>query len=125
MKLLQIPGRVLVPLILLVSMLGVYAFRQNPWDALFCLGFGALAIVLRWGGFELAPMILGFILGPLIEKYFRQGMGLEDGSLLYFVSTPISGGLWAIVLIALVARFVTVRRARRAAAAQRQDVPVA
>ena len=62
------------------------------------IGFGLLGYVLRRFDYPLAPLVLGIVLGDLLDKNFRRGLVLSDGSLLPFLTRPISLVLWLLIL---------------------------
>ena len=72
LRLLRVPMQVLLPLILLLSVMGVYAHERQLFDVWLLLGFGALGYVLRRAGFGLAPIIFGAVLAPLFEDHVRR-----------------------------------------------------
>jgi len=98
-RLLKIPYRILFPLILLFCLIGVYSLNTNTFDIYVMLVFGVLGYMLRKWNYEPAPLVLAFILSPLLEQSLYQALLLADGSPLTFVTRPISGG--ALVLAAL------------------------
>ena len=89
-KVLKIPYRMLMPLILLCCLIGAYATNNNAVDVVIMIVFGAVGYVLRKLGYEPAPLILAMILGPLAETNFRNSLIMSDGSLTIFVNRPIS-----------------------------------
>ena len=89
-KILKVPYRMLMPLILLCCLIGAYSTGNNAMDVVIMIIFGVVGYVLRKIGYELAPLILALILGPLMETNFRNSLTLSDGSLLIFLTRPIS-----------------------------------
>ena len=103
-KVLKIPYRILFPLILLFCFLGAYSIGNNRFDLYVMLFFGALGYIIRKLGYEPAPLVLAFVLGPMLEKNLRQALLLFDGNLTVFVTRPLSATALAItVLLALTA----------------------
>ncbi len=104
-KLLTVPYRLLYPTILLFMGIGVFSLSNNPFDVLIMAFFGVLGYICVKLECEPAPMILGFILGPLMEENLRRAMLLARGDALVFVQKPISAAflLAALVLLALIA----------------------
>jgi putative tricarboxylic transport membrane protein len=101
-KVLKIPYRILMPLILLFCLIGVYSTNNNIWDVIVMTILGVVGFILRKFGYELAPVILAFVLGPLLEINFRQSLIISDGNLSIFFTRPISGvalGISALLLI--------------------------
>ena len=97
-KLLSLPYRFLYPAILLFCVIGVYATNNNSVMMLFTAGFGLFGYILVRLGCEPAPMILGFILGPLMEENLRRSLVLSRGDPMIFVQRPISAVLLALSL---------------------------
>lgn len=90
---LRIPYRVLYPAILVFISLGVYSVNNNTFDVLMVAGIGAVGYLLAVLKFEAAPLMLGFVLGPLMEENLRRAMLLSRGDLMTFVDRPISAGV--------------------------------
>jgi putative tricarboxylic transport membrane protein len=89
-KVLKVPYRILMPLILLFCLIGAYSLNNNIWDIVVMVVFGFVGYILRKFKYEEAPLVLAFILGPLIETNFRQSLIMSDGRLSIFVTRPIS-----------------------------------
>jgi putative tricarboxylic transport membrane protein len=73
------------------------------------LGFGVLGYVLRRAAFPIAPLVLGLVLGDLMEKGLRRGLVLSDGDLTPFFTRPISAALWITIALVIALRFPVVR----------------
>jgi putative tricarboxylic transport membrane protein len=89
-RLLAVPYKVMFPGILVLSCVGVFSLRNSVFDVVLTAGFGLLGYVLRKLRCEPAPLMLGFILGPLMEEFFRRALVLSRGSPLIFVREPLS-----------------------------------
>ena len=89
-KLLKVPYRILFPLILLFTLIGSYTINNKTFDVLVMVFFGLVGYILRKFQYEEAPLILAFILGPILEQAFRQSLIMSNGSLGIFVSRPIA-----------------------------------
>ena len=100
-KLLTVPYRLLYPSILLFCCVGVYSLSNQPFDVMLTAIFGLLGYVFVKLECEPAPLILGFILGPLMEENLRRAMLLSRGDATVFVTKPISGVLLGIALVLL------------------------
>ena len=87
-KVTEIPGSVLLPMIFTFSILGSYAVKYSFFDVWTCLGFGIVGWLLKRYGFPLSPVVLGVVLGPIAETNFRQAMLL--GGWTSFFTRPIS-----------------------------------
>jgi TctA family transporter len=102
-KLLRIPYNVLVPAILALSVIGVYSINFSGFSVLTIAAFGAMGYVLTTLDCEPAPLMLGFILGPMLEEHLRRSMLLSRGSPWIFLEHPISAGLLLLALLVLLA----------------------
>lgn len=92
-RLLTIPTSLLYPIIILFCIIGAYSVSNNVFDIVMLFFFGLLGYILKKLNFELAPLILGFILGPIMEVNARQALIISHGSLWVFFSSPISAVL--------------------------------
>lgn len=90
---LKVPRNVLMPVVLLFSIVGAYAVNNSLFDVLIMLAFGFLGFVLEENEFPVAPIILGIVLGPMLEANFVASMIKSDGSLIGFINRPIAGVL--------------------------------
>ena len=104
-QLLRVPYRWLFPAILVFCCIGVYSINNNVWDVWIAIFFGFAGYVFGKLGCETAPLVLGFILGPMMEENLRRAMLLSRGDPSVFVSSPISCGLLiaAVLMVFLVA----------------------
>src|SRR5450432_4158236 len=102
-RLLQVPYRLLFPAILIFCSIGVYSINNAPFDVVLTAVFGMVGYWLVKHDFEPAPMLLGFILGPLMEENLRRAMLIARGDPSTFITRPISGGLLAVAVLLLVA----------------------
>jgi putative tricarboxylic transport membrane protein len=89
-KILKVPYRILMPLIIIFCLIGVYSINNNIWDIVIMVIFGTLGYILRKFDYEEAPLMLGFILGPIFETAFRQSLIISNGQLSIFITRPIS-----------------------------------
>jgi putative tricarboxylic transport membrane protein len=101
-RLLRVPYRFLFPAIMLFCAIGVYSLNNSVFDIYITVVFAALGYLLVKLGFEPAPLLLGLILGPLMEEHFRRAMAVVRGDPMTFVERPISFLLllFAVILIA-------------------------
>jgi TctA family transporter len=115
-KLLTVPYRMLYPAILLFCCIGVYSLSNSPVDVMMGAVFGVLGYAFVKVGCEPAPLLLGFILGPLMEENLRRAMLLSRGDPLVFVQRPISlAMLVAAAALLLLVIAPTVRKTREEA----------
>jgi putative tricarboxylic transport membrane protein len=104
-KLLQIPYRLLFPAILLFCCIGVYTLNDSVFDVFMTAFFGAVGYFFHKVGAEPAPLLLGFVLGPMMEENLRRALLLSRGSPRIFLERPISAAfliLAAVLLILMV-----------------------
>jgi putative tricarboxylic transport membrane protein len=94
-KLLQVPYRFLFPSALFFIAVGVYSTNHNLFQVWEVLGFGIIGAVFAALDFAVAPILLGFVLGPLVEENFRRALLLSHGDLAVFLQRPISAGFVA------------------------------
>ena len=114
-RLLTIPYRVLFPAIIIFCCIGCYSLKNNLSDVVIMAIFGVIGYGLRKMRFEPAPLLLGFILGPMLEENFRRAMLISEGDLSVFVTRPISAGFLAVSAALLVMVLLpSMRRARGA-----------
>ena len=112
-KLLTVPYYVLFPIIMAMCSVGVYSVNSNPYDLFAVAGFGLLGYVLSKLRCEPAPLLLGFVLGPLLEENLRRAMILSRGDPTTFLTRPISATLLILSLAVLVLVFLPQIRKRR------------
>jgi putative tricarboxylic transport membrane protein len=112
-RLLKVPYRLLFPAILLFCCIGIYSINNSATDVIFTAFFGLAGYALLKFGFEPAPLLLGFVLGRLMEEKLRQALTFSRGSLATFVERPVSAGLLLVALAMIaIALFPAVRRSR-------------
>ncbi|WP_245644597.1 tripartite tricarboxylate transporter permease [Nocardioides jensenii] len=110
-QMLRVRQGILASFALLVTMAGVYSINNDIFDMWIVLGFGVIGWMMKKTGFEPGPLVLAFVLGPILESSFRRSMLLSDGSFSIFVSRPYSGAVFGLMLVLLVASFIGKRRA--------------
>ena len=116
MRLLKVPYRLMFTMILLFCCIGIYSINNNPADVYLTAFFGFVGYVLIKLGLEPAPMLLGFVLGRLMEEKLRQALALSEGSFMTFVERPISAVLLLLALVVMViAVLPAVRKGREEA----------
>ncbi len=112
-KLLKVPYYVLFPTIMAFCSIGVYSVNSNVWDLYVVAFFGVLGYFLLKLRCEPAPLLLGFVLGPLLEENLRRAMILSRGDPSTFVTRPISAGLLLLAVAVLVVVFLPSVRKKR------------
>jgi putative tricarboxylic transport membrane protein len=105
-KVLKVPYRIIFPLILLFCLIGAYAINLSILDLKLMFGFGVLGYVMRKLDFDTAPMVLAFLLGPMMEVAMRQSLILSQGSFTIFVTRPISAACLAIAALLLLSNIL-------------------
>ena len=113
-KLLKLPYNVLFPLILLFTIIGVYASGNNVFDIYVMIFFGIMGYFMRKFGFEPAPLVLAFVLGPLLENNLRKALILSQGDLVTFLQRPISATCLVIAVAMLLSPLLPTPSARSA-----------
>jgi putative tricarboxylic transport membrane protein len=108
-KVLTVPKPVILPIIFVLCVVGSFAISQRLFDVWVMLGFGVLGFLLRRYKYPVAPLVLGMVLGDLMEKGLRRGLVLSDGSLTPFFMRPISAVLWITILLVIVLKFPAIR----------------
>jgi putative tricarboxylic transport membrane protein len=112
-RLLRVPYRLLFPMILVFCCIGIYTLNNTPFDVVMTGLFGLLGYWFIKHDFEPAPMLLGFVLGPLMEENLRRAMLLARGDATVFVTRPISAGLIALSVILLLVAVLPMIRGKR------------
>ncbi|MGE4239985.1 tripartite tricarboxylate transporter permease [Ramlibacter sp.] len=111
-QLLRVPYGVLFPLILVFCVVGVYGTTGSLFQ-LFQMGFfGVVGYLLRRNGYDLTPLVVGFVLGPLLELHMRRGLMTSGGDWSFFVTRPMSAVCLALAVILAVWTLVPKLRAR-------------
>jgi putative tricarboxylic transport membrane protein len=113
-QLLKVPYSILAPIVVLVCAIGVFSAKNDPAEILLMLIFGLIGYVLRKAQFDPGPMLLAFILGPLVERSLRQSLILSGGSFAVFAQRPISATLLAVVVGLLIFQMALAIRRRPA-----------
>ena len=112
-KLLQVPYRILYPAILVFCCIGVYSLNSNVFDVYLTALFAVAGILFNKLGFEPAPLLIGFVLGPMMEDHLRRAMLLSRGDAMVFVQQPISAVMLALAATALMAMVLPALRRRK------------
>lgn len=112
-RLLQVPYRLLFPAIVLFCCIGIYSINNNPLDVYLTAMFAVFGYALMKFGFEPAPLLLGFVLGRLMEEKLRQALSISRGNFATFIQEPLSATLLAAaVLLVLMAALPSIQRGR-------------
>jgi putative tricarboxylic transport membrane protein len=101
-RVLLVPPRILMPIVAMVSFVGIYGISGSSFDLLVMIVFGVLGWGLRKLNVPLGPVILGVLLGNLMEANLRRAMTISDGDWTALFASPLSIGLWAISIVGFV-----------------------
>jgi TctA family transporter len=115
-RLLAAPYHLLYPTILVFSAVGALSLSNAPFDVHLMAAFGVLGYVFAKLDCEPAPLLLGYILGPMMEEYLRRAMTLSRGDPVIFLERPISAAMLAAAALAMLAVVLPAVRATRAKA---------
>ena len=110
-KVLTIPRNYLIPFILFFTLMGAYIGQNNATELLILVGFGICATLLRFADYPLAPLLIGFILGRMLEDNFSRSMQLYDG-FSFVLERPMTMGLLALAVLLVALPSYRARRAR-------------
>jgi putative tricarboxylic transport membrane protein len=114
-RLLTLPNWILVPGILVLSVVGVYSTNASVLALLMMVGIGIVGWILRKLAFDMAPILLGFVLGHLMEVNLRNALAISGGELGIFFHSPISLVLWVLALVIALAPYLVSRWVRKQA----------
>jgi putative tricarboxylic transport membrane protein len=101
-SILRVPYRALYPTILVLMCLGVYSVNNNTFDVFMMAGLGVLGYFMNIFNFPPAPMLLGFVLGPLVEENLRRALLLSRGDMMTFIERPISASVMAVTALLMI-----------------------
>ena len=107
---LRIPRELLMPVVFTLCVIGPFALTQRIFDIWVMVAFGLIGFLLRKMNYPMAPLVLGIILGTLLDKSLRRGLTLSDGSLEPFFFRPISAMFVAIIFLSIILSLPFVRR---------------
>ena len=120
-QVLKVPYRVLFPLILLFCVIGVYTASGAIFDVYLMIASGVVGYLMRKFGYEPAPLVLAFVLGPMLENNLRKALLLARGDLVTFIERPISAVCLALAAILLLSPLIPRLAARRRTVALEQS----
>jgi putative tricarboxylic transport membrane protein len=100
-RLVYVPNAILAPVVAVLCFLGAFVAKNYVYDIAIMVAFGTLALAAQRSGYPTVCMILGFILGPIVEANFHRALGVGFGSYSVFVSRPISVALLAVTVLFL------------------------
>ena len=117
-QVLRVPQPLIVPIIFVLCAVGSFAIAGRMFDVWVMLAFGIVGYALRQWGYPMAPLVLGIVLGDLLEKNLRRALVLSDGDLTPFFTRPISGALAAMVIGSVAWKVWSLQRERQRAREQ-------
>lgn len=109
-KIVEVPGRILGPFVMVMLIIGAYAYANNLAHAAMVIVFGALAFWMDKLRFSTIPVILGFVMGPIIEENLNRAMVINQGDIIAVVSRPIT---LFILSLAFITAFAAYRRSKK------------
>jgi putative tricarboxylic transport membrane protein len=105
-----VPTRFLVPLILSLVVIAAFSEREYVFDMGLALGFGVVGYIARKTGYEITAILIGVLMGPLFEQYFLRALRVGQGDPMILFSSPLGNVLWVMVVAALVLPYLRSRR---------------
>jgi putative tricarboxylic transport membrane protein len=124
-KVLKVPYPILFPLILLFCLIGVYSLNYSSVEVALMIGFGVFGYLARKFQFEMAPLVLALVIGPMMESKLRLSLVISQGSPMIFIEKPISAIFMLLALVLLISPLVSrigKRREKLKELVQREDV---
>jgi putative tricarboxylic transport membrane protein len=109
-KVLRVPYYFLFPMIVQFSIIGAYTVSGNIGDVFIMIGFGMVGYLMKKFAYEPAPLVLGLVIGPLLETAIRRSMIMSRGSLAIFYQRPIAALFMVLALLMLLSPLLTKRR---------------
>jgi TctA family transporter len=116
----MVPYHRLYPAILMFCAIGVFSLNNNEFDVYLMALFGLFGYICAKLGAEPAPMLLGYIIGPMMEEYLRRALLLSQSDPMVFVTRPISAVMLALAAIALIVVMLPALRKKREEAFQEE-----
>lgn len=101
-NIIRTPLYILMPVVLLLCLVGVYSINNSILDVWLMIGFGLLGYVIRRLKFDVAPLVLALVLGPMMERSFRETMMISGGQLSTFLTRPISASLLTVGILVMI-----------------------
>lgn len=109
-RILKIPARVLLPLILMFCIIGTYSVRNSLIDVSIMMFFGVVGYLMEKFEYEPAPLVLAFVLGPLLEKSLRQSLKISRGDFSIFLTRPLSVTLLVLGVALMASHFIFAKK---------------
>lgn len=100
-RLIMVPTTIVVPTVMLLCFVGIYSVSNSFFNVGVLLSAGILGYVIRKLGYSIAPLSIGFVLGPILENALRQSLTIADGSVSEFFNTPIGLSIYAVLALTI------------------------
>jgi len=120
-QMLKVPYSLLYVLIVLLCQIGAYSVNNNVTDVLLINIFGLAGYLMKRYEFEGAPLILGLVLGPMLESSLRRALMMSDGSPMIFIARPLSAAFLIVAVFFLISPLFTRGRIGKAAIESKDD----
>jgi putative tricarboxylic transport membrane protein len=104
--LLRVPRGIMAVLIVAFCVIGAFSINNSMFDVIAMIGFGILGYGLRKANFDVAPLLLAFVMGPLFEQNLRQGLIIGFGDPVVFLESPISLGFLVVALLVIIGPYL-------------------
>ena len=117
-QVLRVPYPILFPLIVLFCLIGAYSLNNSMFDAIVMILFGVVGYLMRKFQYEGAPLVMAFVLGPLLEQNFRRSLIISGGSFSIFVTRPISTVTLSVALFLVLTSLITRLRQKKPEASE-------
>jgi putative tricarboxylic transport membrane protein len=101
LQVLKVRRNILMPIVYLLCLVGAFATASRLFDVYIMMAIGVGAFFMRRRGYEMAPLVLGLVLGPLLDKSLRRGLVLSDGSIAPFFTRPIALAFAAVTIFTI------------------------
>lgn len=109
-RIITINKKILLPVILILSLVGSYAMRNNLFDVFLTAGFGVIGYIMQRYGFPLSPILLALILGPMAESHLRRTLVITGGNPIIILTRPISIAMLILAVLSLVTSMINQRK---------------
>ncbi|MBP0482459.1 tripartite tricarboxylate transporter permease [Sagittula salina] len=120
-RVLMIPSRILMPIVAMVSFVGIYGISGSSFDLMVMIGFGVMGWVLRKFDVPLVPIILGTLLGNTMENNLRRAITIDNGDWFTLIDSPLAIALWAIAILGFVLPLLVGARVKAKMHARRDE----
>ena len=111
-RVLMVPPRILMPVVAMVSFVGIYGISGSSFDLLVMIGFGLMGWVLRKLDVPLVPIILGTLLGNAMENNLRRAITIDNGDWFTLIDSPLAIGLWLVAIIGFILPLIVGRKVK-------------